>query len=134
MNLFLKFFIISVVFYSCTSVVTKKPVNSIPIVGKWKWTKSVHVDNKTYLSTPKTIGSSKKIILTEDGRIITYKNDVEIRINKYVLSKGISIFDEKQYDMISFEGVTYLIEKIDNNNLVLAQNSVDGYRSIFIKN
>lgn len=131
-NFFLNFVAI-IILFSCTSVLMFSPPGSQPIIGKWIWKESIHVDNKRYFSTPKSNGSIKEIVFTEDGKIITYKNGVEIRISKYVLSKGISVFDQKEHDLITFEGITYIVERVDSNNLVLANNSFDGYRSKFSK-
>ena len=76
---------------------------------------------------------SKKLVFTPEGRVITYKNNVEIRNSKYLINKGISVFDNLEYDLITFEGMTYVIEKLDSNNLIIINNLPEGYSSIYKK-
>ncbi len=57
----------------------------------------------------RALGITKKITFTTDGRIITYKNNIEIRNSTYELKKGISVIDNLEHDLISFEGSTYVI-------------------------
>ncbi|MFH6991698.1 hypothetical protein [Flavobacterium sp. FlaQc-48] len=125
--------IVLMTIFSFKSVMIAKQENPNLIMGKWIWKESIHVDNKSYLSTPKSKGYKKKIVFTTDGKVITYKDDVEIRISKYELSKGISVFDQKEHDLIIFEGITYVIEKLDSKNLTLANNFNNGYRSQFYR-
>lgn len=102
--------------------------NEIPkgLLGSWIWEKSVSEKKDIYTSTPRTMGFRKKILFTENGFVITYKNDCEIRNNKYSIEKGISVHDSLQHDLISFEGAVYVIEKLDSGNLTLRYNSPDG--------
>jgi hypothetical protein len=125
--------IVIVTIFSCKPTIISTAQNQNPIIGKWIWRESIHVDNKSNFSTPKSIGYQKSIFFTKDRNVIIYKNDVEIRISKYELSKGISIFDQKEHDLIIFEGATYVIEELDNKNLILARNYSDGYRSRFYR-
>ncbi|MFH6991790.1 hypothetical protein [Flavobacterium sp. FlaQc-48] len=104
-----------------------------PIIGQWVWIESRHVDNKSYLTNPKQTGYSKKITFTSNGHVITYKNDLQIRISKYQLTRGVSILDKKVHDLITFEGLTYVVEELDDKNLTLASNTSDGFRSRFSK-
>lgn len=103
------------------------------IIDTWIWEKSIGGENNPYTSTPKTIGFTKKIVFTPDGKIITYKDDVEIRNNTYEITKGISVFDQLEHDLITFEGKTYIIEHIDNQNLTLLSNDSEGTRTIYKK-
>lgn len=103
------------------------------VIGTWIWIKSVGVQTETYSATPKSIGSRKKIVFTDDGKIITYKNNIEIRTNKYEITKGISVFDNLEHDLISFEGITYAIETLDSSALVIVNNSPKAYRSFYKK-
>ena len=83
------------------------------------------------MATPKTIGFNKKIAFTPNGRVITYKNNVEIRNSAYQVEKGIGILVQSEHDLISFEGKTYIIENLDNQNLTIVSNDEDGARTIF---
>jgi hypothetical protein len=103
------------------------------ILGVWVWQKSFGTENNNYVSTPKLLGNSKKIAFNKDGTVTTYKNNIEIRISKYQISKGLSIFDQKEHDLVTFEGITYIIENPDPKKLTLISNRVDGYSSIFKK-
>nr|WP_315224154.1 hypothetical protein [uncultured Flavobacterium sp.] len=113
--------------YSLESA-TKK---SNTIIDTWVWEKSIGSANNPYVSTPKSIGYNKKITFTSDGRVITYKNNVEIRNSTYELKKGISAIDSLEHDLISFEGTTYVIENIDNDHLTIVINATDGAKSIY---
>lgn len=84
-----------------------------------------------YTATPKTIGFNKKVVFTPNGRVITYKNDVEIRNSTYQVEKGAGFFDKSQHDLITFEGKTYVIENLDNQNLTIVSNNEDAARTIF---
>ncbi|MBB4804292.1 hypothetical protein HNP37_004379 [Flavobacterium nitrogenifigens] len=106
-------------------------VASGSIVNTWTWEKSIGGNTNPYMATPKTIGFNKKIAFTPNGRVITYKNNVEIRNSAYQVEKGIGILDQSEHDLISFEGKTYIIENLDNQNLTIVSNDEDGARTIF---
>ncbi|RYJ37752.1 hypothetical protein NU08_3274 [Flavobacterium anhuiense] len=108
---------------------SKKTAKSI--INTWIWKKSIGGSNNPYIATPKTIGFNKKIVFTEKGRIITYKNNIEIRNSAYQIEKGKSYFDHSECDLITFEGKTYIIENLDNQNLTIVSNSQDGTQAIF---
>lgn len=103
------------------------------IIDTWTWEKTIGGENNPYISTPKTIGFNKKIVFTTDGKIITYKDDVEIRNSSYEIKKGISFFDQSEKDLIVFEGKTYIIENLDNQNLTIISNDSEGTRTIYKK-
>ncbi|MEG0850135.1 MAG: hypothetical protein RSD71_16350 [Flavobacterium sp.] len=113
--------------YSLESTVA----NTSSIVNAWIWEKSIGGADNPYTATPKTIGFAKKVVFTSNGRVITYKNNVEIRNSTYQIEKGIGYFDSAEYDLITFEGKTYIIEKLDNQNLTIVSNNKDASRSIF---
>lgn len=124
--LFIIFCLVSTA-YSLDSTKT----NSGSIINTWTWEKSIGGPANPYTSTPKTIGFNKKVVFTPEGRVITYKNDVEIRNSTYQIEKGISAYDQSEQDLITFEGKTYVIEKLDNQNLTIATNNQDATRTIF---
>ncbi|MFD2939939.1 hypothetical protein [Flavobacterium notoginsengisoli] len=106
-------------------------VYSGSIVNTWIWEKSVGGSTNPYLATPKTIGFTKKVIFTPNGRVITYKNNIEIRNSVYQIEKGIGYADKAEHDLVTFEGKTYIIENLDNQNLTIVSNNQDGSRTIF---
>ncbi|MBF4492671.1 hypothetical protein IRZ83_09630 [Flavobacterium sp. JLP] len=106
-------------------------LNSGSIVNTWIWEKSIGGASNPYTATPKTIGFTKKVVFTPDGRVITYKNDVEIRNSAYEIGKGIGFSDKAEHDLITFEGKTYIIENLDNQNLTIVSNCQDAARTIF---
>ncbi|WJS94921.1 hypothetical protein NYQ10_00370 [Flavobacterium johnsoniae] len=123
-------FIVCFLFTTVYSLDASK-VASGSIVNTWTWEKSIGGNENPYVATPKTIGFNKKIIFTSEGRVITYKNNVEIRNSAYQVEKGIGISDQSEHDLISFEGKTYVIENLDNQNLTIVSNDQDGARTIF---
>jgi lipopolysaccharide assembly outer membrane protein LptD (OstA) len=103
------------------------------IIGAWAWIKSVDAQSENNVATPKSIANTKKLVFTNDGKVITYKNNVEIRVGKYEITKGISVFDHLECDLISFEGISYIIENLDKNTLVIINNSSNAHRSFYKK-
>ncbi|MCI9844102.1 hypothetical protein [Flavobacterium pectinovorum] len=126
------FFIVFGIFTTAYSLGTKTTENS-KIINTWVWEKTIGGETNPYVSTPKTIGFNKKIVFTPDGKIITYKDDVEIRNSTYEIKKGTSFFDQSEKDLISFEGKTYAIENLDSQNLTIISNDSEGTRTIYKK-
>ncbi len=124
-------FIAFFLFASFYSIDNTFSTGSGSLVNTWIWEKSVGGANNPYVATPKTIGFTKKIIFTPDGRVITYKNNVEIRNSPYQVEKGIGYLDQSEHDLITFEGKTYVIENLDNQNLTIMSNNQDAARTIF---
>jgi len=124
------FFIVFGLFTAGYSLETKK-LSSASIINTWIWEKSVGGSANPYIATPKTIGFHKKIVFTPEGRVITYKNNIEIRNSSYQIEKGIGFFDHSEHDLITFEGKTYIIENVDNQNLTIVSNNQDAARSIY---
>lgn len=106
-------------------------MSSGSIVNTWIWEKSIGGNSNPYTATPKTIGFNKKVIFTTNGRVITYKNNIEIRNSTYTIEKGVGFFDQLEHDLITFEGKTYVIENIDNQNLTIVSNNPDASRTIY---
>ncbi|WP_286966651.1 hypothetical protein [Flavobacterium sp. UBA4854] len=129
-HLFLSF-IACFLFTSMISVNSSKEKITGSIINTWIWEKSIGGSNNPYVATPKSIGFTKKIIFTQNGRVITYKNNVEIRNSVYQIEKGKAYFDQSERDLITFEGKTYAIENLDNQNLTIVSNHQDGTRTIF---
>ncbi|MEN2414800.1 hypothetical protein [Flavobacterium mesophilum] len=128
-----KHFLFLIVFglFSNAYSIDASKINSVSIVNTWIWEKSVGGASNPYTATPKTAGFTKKVIFTSNGRVITYKNDVEIRNSSYEVGKGIGFSDQLEHDLITFEGKTYVIENLDNQNLTIVSNNQDAARSIF---
>ncbi|OMQ10075.1 hypothetical protein [[Flexibacter] sp. ATCC 35103] len=124
-------FIVACCLFSTAYSLDSTGVKSGSIMNTWIWEKSIGGGSNPYTATPKTIGFTKKVIFTPEGRVITYKNDVEIRNSAYQIEKGVSIFDQSENDLITFEGKTYIIEKLDNQNLTIVSNNQDATRTIY---
>jgi hypothetical protein len=125
-------FIVSIIFTTAYPLEINSAKTS-QIIDTWVWEKTIGGENNPYIATPKTIGFNKKIVFTHDGKIITYKDNVEIRNSTYEIKKGISVFDQSEKDLISFEGKTYIIENLDNQNLTIISNDSEGARTIYKK-
>lgn len=126
----LLFVVIGCLFSSAYSL-ESTTMNAGSIINTWIWEKSIGGTSNPYTATPKSIGFSKKVVFTPNGRVITYKNDVEIRNSAYQIEKGTSFFDQAEHDLITFEGKTYVIEKLDNQNLTIISNNQDAARAIY---
>ncbi|CAA9201398.1 hypothetical protein ACHRVW_06730 [Flavobacterium collinsii] len=128
-----KYFLLIIVccLFSSAYSLEATSINSGSIVNTWIWEKSIGGSDNPYTATPKTIGFNKKIVFTPNGRVITYKNNVEIRNSTYKIEKGIGYFDQAEHDLITFEGKTYLIENLDNQNLTIVSNNTDASRTIY---
>lgn len=127
---FLLFIVVCCLFSTAYSL-ESTGIKSGSIVNTWIWEKSIGGNSNPYTATPKTIGFTKKVVFTPEGRVITYKNDVEIRNSTYKIAKGVSIFDQSENDLITFEGKTYIIENLDNQNLTIVSNNQDATRTIY---
>lgn len=127
---FLLFIVVCCLFSTAYSLESTS-IGSGSIVNTWIWQKSVGGNNNPYTATPQTIGFTKKVIFTPNGRVITYKNNVEIRNSSYQIEKGIGFSDQLEKDLITFEGKTYFIENLDNQNLTIVSNNQDAARTIF---
>jgi len=106
-------------------------VGSSSILNTWIWEKSIGGGSNPYTATPKTAGFTKKVVFTPEGKIITYKNNVEIRVSNYQIEKGPGFADQAEHNLITFEGKTYIIENLDNQNLTIVSNNADAVRTIF---
>ncbi|WP_264525117.1 hypothetical protein [Flavobacterium sp. N502536] len=128
-----KYFLFSILccLFSSAYSLEATSINSGSIVNTWIWEKSIGGSDNPYTATPKTIGFNKKVVFTPNGRVITYKNDVEIRNSTYKVEKGIGYFDQAEHDLITFEGKTYIIENLDNQNLTIVSNNTDASRTIY---
>ncbi|KIO53569.1 hypothetical protein [Flavobacterium hibernum] len=128
-----KLFLFSIVccLFSTAYSIESTTMNSGSIVNTWIWEKSIGGNSNPYTATPQTIGFNKKVVFTNNGRVITYKNNVEIRNSIYTIEKGIGFFDQLEHDLITFEGKTYVIENIDNQNLTIVSNNEDASRTIY---
>jgi len=128
-----KYFLFFIAFSLFTAAysVESKALSAGSILNTWIWEKSIGGTANPYTATPKTIGFNKKIVFTAEGRVITYKNDVEIRNSPYQIEKGNGFFDHLEHDLITFEGKTYIIENLDNQNLTIVSNNQDAARSIY---
>ncbi|WP_374173833.1 hypothetical protein [Flavobacterium tructae] len=124
-------FIIVCGLFSSAYSLESTDINSGSIVNTWIWEKSIGGNSNPYTATPKTIGFNKKVVFTPNGRVITYKNNVEIRNSAYTIEKGVGYFDQAEHDLITFEGKTYIIENLDNQNLTIVSNNTDASRTIY---
>lgn len=106
-------------------------IGSGSIINTWIWEKSVGGGDNPYTVTPKTIGFTKKVVFTPEGKIVTYKNNVEIRVSNYQIEKGLGFLDQAEHDLITFEGKTYIIENLDNQNLTIVSNNANAVRTIY---
>lgn len=125
-------FIVTGIFTTAYGIKAKTSENS-SLISTWIWEKTIGGENNPYVSTPKTTGFNKKIVFTPDGKIITYKDGVEIRKSPYEIKKGLRYSDQSEQELISFEGKTYSIENLDNQNLTLTSNDAEGTRTIYKK-
>ena len=125
-------FIVCIIFTTAYPLKNNKNKTS-QIIDTWIWEKTIGGENNPYVSTPKTIGFNKKIVFTPEGKIITYKDNVEIRNSAYEIKKGFSISHQSEKDLIAFEGKTYVIENLDNQNLTIISNDSEGIRTIYKK-
>ncbi|MCP2029416.1 hypothetical protein L1276_004603 [Flavobacterium sp. HSC-32F16] len=124
-------FLIAVCLFSSAYSLESTIVGSGSIVNTWIWEKSIGGGTNPYTATPKSIGFTKKVVFTPEGKVITYKNNIEIRVSNYQIEKGTGFSDQAEHDLITFEGKTYVIENLDNQNLTIVSNNADAVRTIY---
>lgn len=67
------------------------------------------------------------LIFTKEGTVTTYLNNVKLSTDKYEIKKGISTFDKREHDFLSFKGSDYIIKTLDKNNLIITDNPLKGH-------
>lgn len=102
--------------------------NQVTISGTWIWQKSTGGLTGSDLVTPVSTGETRKLVFTNGDKVTAYTNSVETGNYTYQIVIGKGIFDEKDQYLLKFNEMTYVIEYIDHNNLILDNNFPDGYR------
>lgn len=105
----------------------KNTEDSIAIVGTWYWQKSSGGINGKDIVTPESTGVNKKLVFDTNKKVTVFTNDVETGHYTYTIKMGNSIFDNKQRSLLTFNEMSYVIQYIDNKNLSIQDNFVDGY-------
>lgn len=118
-------------FASCSVESSGNDSDARSIIGTWTWQKSCGGFAGT--QTPEGTGVQVKLVFTKEGRVISYRNNVETGNYPYEIRVGKSIYDVKEQSLLTFNGMTYVILFIDGHNLTIANNFTDGYSSEYKK-
>ncbi|MES2241118.1 MAG: hypothetical protein V4497_12755 [Bacteroidota bacterium] len=103
------------------------------VLGTWNWEQSSGGISGKDIVTPESTGVDKKIVFNADKKVSVFTNGLETGNYTYKITKGNSIFDDKEHYLLTFDEMTYVIQNIDNQHLSLQDNFVDGYVSTYAK-
>ncbi|TRX39252.1 hypothetical protein [Flavobacterium restrictum] len=79
------------------------------------------------VETPTSTGIERKLVFTNDGKVMVYATGQETRSVAYEIKQGKTIFDDLDHNLLVFDGMTYVISHIDASSLILDDNFPDGY-------
>ena len=105
----------------------KNTKNRLAIIGTWHWQKSSGGISGKEIVTPESTGVDKKLVFGSNKKVTVFTNDTETGSYTYTIKMGNSIFDHKQHCLLTFNEMNYVIQYIDNKNLSIQDNFVDGY-------
>ncbi|HJR99667.1 MAG TPA: hypothetical protein VJ780_01925 [Flavobacterium sp.] len=129
-------FLIVFTFFLCFCSMTndgKNTQNITAILGTWQWKQSSGGIRGKDIVTPESTGVKKKIVFDINKKVSVFTNGLETGNYTYKITKGNSIFDNKEHYLLTFDEMSYVIQHIDNQHLSLQDNFVDGYVSTYTK-
>lgn len=111
----------------------KNTQNVAAIVGTWNWQQSSGGISGKDIVTPESTGVEKKLVFSADKKVTVFTNGLETGSYTYKITKGNSIFDDKEHNLLTFNEMCYVIKYIDNQHLSIQDNFVDGYVLTYTK-
>ncbi|MGM8363021.1 hypothetical protein ACSV4D_14000 [Flavobacterium sp. ARAG 55.4] len=130
--LFLSVFILFFVVSGCKNE-ENETQNVTAIYGTWYWKQSRGGINGKEIITPQGTGVDKKLVFNTNKKVTVFTNEVETGNYTYTITKGNSIFDDKQHYLLTFNDMAYVIQSLDNTNLSIQDNFADGYVLTYTK-
>lgn len=130
--LFLFIFVLFLVFFIWIKE-EKNIQNATAIYGTWHWKQSRGGTNGKEVITPEETGVDKKLVFNTNKKVTVFTNEVETGNYTYRITKGNSIFDDKQHYLLTFNDMTYVIQSLDNKNLSILDNFAEGYVLTYTK-
>ena len=129
------FFGVFVLFLTFCSLTNdgKNTQNVAAIVGTWSWEQSIGGISGKDIVTPESTGVNKKLVFSTDKKVTVFTNGLETGSYTYEITKGNSIFDDKEHYLLTFNEMCYVIQYIDNQHLSIQDNFVDGYILTYAK-
>lgn len=129
---FLIFFVFLLSFCSLKNDHGDTP-STLTIVGTWYWQKSSGGFSGKEVITPESTGVDKKLVFDTHNEVTVFTNDTQTGKYIYTITMGNSIFDAKEHYLLNFNGMNYVIQYIDNKNLSIQDNFVDGYVLTYVR-
>lgn len=123
------FLVILVFFLTFCSLTNdgKNTQDALAIVGTWHWQKSSGGISGKDIVTPESTGVDKKLVFDTHNKVTVFTNNAETGSYTYTIKMGNSIFDNKLHSLLTFNEMSYVIQYIDNKDLTIQDNFVDGY-------
>lgn len=111
----------------------KDTQNVTAIIGTWNWQQSIGGIIGKDIVTPESTGVEKKLVFNANKKVTVFTNGVETGTYTYKITRGNSIFDDKEHYLLTFNEMNYVIQYIDNRHLNIQDNFVDGYVLTYTK-
>ncbi|MDP4290725.1 MAG: hypothetical protein Q8908_06560 [Bacteroidota bacterium] len=125
LSIFLSFF------WGCQKENAEHSMNT-GLVGRWEWVSTTGGLAGVH-QTPQTLGYTYWVEFTKDSLYRVYdKNRILVSSNPYSLFKEISIFDNKEHEMIKADNLIRSSFVVRNDTLFLRQEVMDGFDEVFV--
>lgn len=125
-SLFLGFFFFFLFSY-CTIRNEDGALNQQSIVGTWHWKESRGGITGNEIISPENTGVTIKLVFGTNKKVTVFTDNIETGTYDYTIQLGKSIFDSEPQPILSFNAMNYVIEKINDTEMRIHDNFVDGY-------
>ena len=115
------------------------------IQGKWEWKESVGGMDGGSIRNPETVKYTRQLILSEGKAVLTLNDKDTVQNTTYKVRKEKSILTDQDFEVLTInynfeagEGdilrpLRYLIIKVDEDTLLLAEDVYDGFGHTYVK-
>ncbi len=123
------FLLIGFVFFLsfCSLKNEDNTINEHSIIGTWYWQESRGGIKGSEIITPESTGVAVRLVFGTNKKVTVFTNGVETGTYTYTIKMGKSIFDNELHYLLNFNEMSYVIWKIDDEEMTIQDNFVDGY-------
>lgn len=123
------FLLIGFVFFLsfCSLKNEDNTINEHSIIGTWYWQESRGGIKGNEIITPESTGVAVRLVFGTNKKVTVFTNGVETGTYTYTIKMGKSIFDNELHYLLNFNEMSYVIWKIDDEEMTIQDNFVDGY-------
>ena len=123
------FLLIGFVFFLsfCSLKNEDNTINEHSIIGTWYWQESRGGIKGSEIITPESTGVAVRLVFGTNKKVTVFTNGAETGTYTYTIKMGKSIFDNELHYLLNFNETSYVIWKIDDEEMTIQDNFVDGY-------